>query len=229
MLARALGTRGKVREESDAAKRERGAFVRDPITWTAYGLVGYFAFTMTVLGPIIPFLREEQGLGYAAASLHFSAFALGGVLVGLLGDRVLVRWGRRAALWGGAAGMASGALLLTLGPGAWATVPATLVMGTCGALLLVASEALLSDRHGGWSAVALSESNVAASACAISAPLLVGAFAASGLGWRPALVAPVAALALLAALSFSRSAGPPERDVAGKGGAPPEPRALPPR
>jgi predicted MFS family arabinose efflux permease len=102
-------------------------------------------------------------------------------------------------------------------------------MGVCGALLLVASEALLSDRHGEWSAVALSESNVAASACAISAPLLVGAFAASGLGWRPALVAPVAALALLAALSFSRSPGPPERDVAGEGGAPPGPRALPPR
>ena len=218
-----------MREESGADKRERGAFVRDPITWTAYGLVGYFAFTMTVLGPIMPFLREEQGLGYAAASLHFSAFALGGVLVGLLGDRVLVRWGRREALWGGAAGMALGALLLVLSPGVWATVPAALAMGVCGAMLLVASEALLSDRHGGWSAVALSESNVAASACAISAPLLVGVFAASGLGWRPALVAPVAALALLAALTFYRSQGPPERDVAGEGGAPPGPRALTPR
>ena len=230
MLARARATRGKVREEPKANKGMRGGFARDPITWTAYGLVGYFAFTMTVLGPIMPFLREEQGLGYAAASLHFSAFALGGVLVGLLGDRVLVRWGRREALWGGAAGMALGALLLVLGPGAWATVPAALVMGTCGALLLVASEALLSDRHGEWSAVALSESNVAASACAISAPLLVGAFAASGLGWRPALVAPVAALALLAALTFFRSSGPPERDVAGEGAATGTgPRALPPR
>jgi fucose permease len=219
-----------MREEPGADKRERGAFVRDPITWTAYGLVGYFAFTETVLGPIMPFLREEQGLGYAAASLHFSAFALGGVLVGLLGDRVLVRWGRWEALWGGAAGMALGALLLVLSPGAWATVPAALAMGVCGALLLVASEALLSDRHGGWSAVALSESNVAASACAISAPLLVGAFAASGLGWRPALVAPVAALALLAALSFSRPQGLPERDVAGEAcGEPPGTRALPPR
>ena len=229
MLARVRATRGKVREEPMSVKRERGAFVRDPITWTAYGLVGYFAFTMTVLGPIMPFLREEQGLGYAAASLHFSAFALGGVLVGLLGDRVLVRWGRREALWGGAAGMALGALLLVLSPGVWATVPAALSMGVCGALLLVASEALLSDKHGPWSAVALSESNVAASACAISAPLLVGAFAASGFGWRPALVAPVGALALLAALSFFRSAGPPERDVAGEGGAPTGLRALPPR
>lgn len=216
-----------MRQKPGADKQDRGAFVRDPITWTAYGLVGYFAFTETVLGPIMPFLREEQGLGYAAASLHFSAFALGGVLVGLRGDRVLVRWGRREALWGGGAGMAAGALLLVLSPGAWATVPAALAMGVCGALLLIASEALLSDRHGQWSAVALSESNVAASACAISAPLLVGAFTALGLGWRPALVAPVAALALLAALSFFLSPGPLERDVVA--GADAGTRALPHR
>jgi len=203
-----------VREEPKANKGKQGGFVRDPITWTTYGLVGYFAFTETVLGPIMPFLRKEQGLGYAAAGLHFSAFALGGLLVGVLGDRVLRRWGRWTGIWGGAAGMALGVLLLVLSPGAWATVPATFAMGSCGALLLVASEALLSDRHGEWSAVALSESNVAASACAIAAPLLVGAFAASGLGWRAALGAPVAALALLAALSFSRSRARPERTTA---------------
>ena len=105
-----------------------------------------------------------------------------------------------------------------------------MVIGFCGALLLVASEALLSDRHGEWSAVALSESNVAASACAISAPLLVGAFAAAGLGWRAALAAPVAALILLAVLSFSRSRARPERGaLPGDGDARPGSRTLPPR
>jgi fucose permease len=52
--------------------------------------------------------------------------------------------------------------------------------------------------------VALTESNVTASACAISAPLLVGASAASGLGWRAALLFPAVALMLLAARFFSR-------------------------
>ena len=112
-----------MREEPKANKRERDGFVRDPITWATYGLVGYFAFTETVLGPIMPFLREEQGLGYAAAGLHFSAFALGGLLVGVLGDRLLGLWGRWAGLWGGASGIAFGALLLILSPGAWATTP----------------------------------------------------------------------------------------------------------
>ena len=53
-----------------------------------YGLVGYFAFMETVLGPIMPFLRTELDLDYTTASLHFSAFALGAVLLGLFGDKL---------------------------------------------------------------------------------------------------------------------------------------------
>src|SRR5215210_1000275 len=170
-----------------------------------YGLVGFFAFMETVLGPIMPFLRRELDLGYSAASLHFSAFALGAVLLGFFGDRLVGRWGRRAALWSGAFGVAAGALVLVSSPSVAGTVPATFAMGICGALLLVTSQAVLSDRHGEWRSVALTESNITASACAISAPLLVGASAASGLGWRAALLLPVVALVLLAARFFSRS------------------------
>ena len=194
----------------------RGGFVRDPATWMTYGLVGYFAFMETVLGPIMPFLRTELGLGYTTASLHFSAFALGAVLLGLFGDKILGRFGRRAALWGGAFGITAGAVLLISVPSAFGTVPATFAMGLCGALLLVTSQALLSDRHGEWRSVAVTESNVAASACSISAPLLVGASAASGLGWRAALVLPVAALLLLATASFLRPPDLPQR-AAGDG------------
>jgi fucose permease len=189
-------------------KQTRGGaqagFARDSATWMTYGLVGFFAFMETVLGPIMPFLRRELDLGYAAASLHFSAFALGAALLGFFGDRIVGRWGRRASLWGGAFGMAAGALLLISSPIAWGTVPATFAMGICGALLIVTSQAVLSDRHGEYSTVALTESNVTASACAIVAPLLVGASAATGLGWRVALVLPAVALVLLAARFFSR-------------------------
>jgi fucose permease len=71
-------------------------------------------------------------------------------------------------------------------------------MGTFGGLLLITTQAILADKHREWSAVAITESNVAASACAILASLGVGAFAALGLGWRVALIPPVAALMLLA-------------------------------
>jgi fucose permease len=179
-----------------------------------YGLVGYFAFMETVLGPIMPFLRTELHLDYTTASLHFSAFALGSVLLGLFGDRVVGRIGRRAALWGGAFGMAAGAVILISSPSAFGTIPAAFAMGLLGALLLIASQALLSDTHGEYSAVAVTESNVTASACAIAAPLLVGAFATSGLGWRAALAVPAAALVLLTSVFFFRTTDLPRGTLA---------------
>jgi MFS transporter, DHA1 family, inner membrane transport protein len=193
----------------------------------SYGLVGYFAFMETVLGPIMPFLRRELDLGYTAASLHFSAFALGAVLLGFFGDRVVGLWGRRAALWGGAAGMAAGAVLLISSPSVFGTVPAAFIMGICGAQVLVTTQALLSDRHGEWSAVALTESNVTASACAISAPLLVGASTALGLGWRAALALPALALVLLAAGFITRPPDIPTHSA--DDDAPTSDRTLPPR
>ena len=188
-------------------------FARDPATWMTYGLVGYFAFMETVLGPIMPFLRTELDIGYTTASLHFSAFALGAVLLGLFGDRVAGRWGRLASLWGGAFGMSAGAVVLVSGPSPWGTIPAAFAMGLCGALVLVTSQALLSDRHGEYGAVAVTESNVTASACAIAAPLLVGASTAAGLGWRAALAVPAAALLLLAAVSFLKPPDIPQETV----------------
>jgi fucose permease len=208
-----------------AHSHAQAGFARDPATWMTYGLVGYFAFMETVLGPIMPFLRRELDLSYTAASLHFSAFAFGAVLLGFFGDRVVGRWGRRAAMWGGAAGMAAGAVLLISSPSVFGTVPAAFAMGLCGAQVLVTSQAVLSDRHGEWSAVALTESNVTASACAIAAPLLVGASAASGFGWRAALALPAVALMLLAAGFFSRPLDPPRNTT---DDAPANGRTLPP-
>ena len=178
--------------------RRQERFVRHPLTWMTYTLVGYFAYLETVLGPLMPFLRAERGFSYTVASLHFSAFAFGAVPVGFLGDRVAGRWGRRTSLWGGGAGMAAGALLLAASPITPGTVLGALLMGTSGGLLLITTQAVLADKYGEWSAVAITESNVAASACAMLASLAVGAFAASGLGWRVALILPVAALILLA-------------------------------
>ena len=189
------------------ASRPQERFVRHPLTWATYALVGYFAYLETVLGPLMPFLRAEHDFSYTVASLHFSAFALGGMLVGFFGDRVTGRWGRRASLWGGGAGMAAGALLLAVSPATPGTILGALLMGIFGALLLITTQAILADKYGEWSAVAITESNVSASACAILASLAVGAFAALGLGWRAALVPPVAVLVLLAARFLAEPLG----------------------
>jgi MFS family permease len=209
-----------------ATSRPQERFVRHPLAWATYGLVGYFAYLETVLGPLMPFLRAEQGFSYTVASLHFSAFALGAVPVGFFGDRVAGRWGRRASLWGGGAGMAAGALLLGASPVTPGTVLGAFVMGTCGGLLLITTQAILADKYGEWSAVAITESNVAASACAILASLAVGVFAALGLGWRVALILPVAALVLLAVRFLDEPLG---RARASESASDKAPSALPVR
>lgn len=137
-------------------------------------------------------------MSYTTASLHFSAFAAGLLPAGLLGDRVTRILGRRRMVWGGGAAMGAGAVLLVAGLHPVVTLLGTLSMGLFGGLLLMNLQATLSDAHGEGRAVAISESNVVASLVAISAPLAIGAFERSGiLGWRGAVLAAVAALALI--------------------------------
>lgn len=184
------------------------AFARVPATWLAYLLTGYFVYMQASLGPVVPFLREELGLDYGVAGLHFGTFALGVVLTGALADRPVRLLGRRVALWSGAFGMAMGATVLAAGGSATATLSGVLLMGLWGSLLLMTAQATLSDLHGENRAVALTEANVAAATGAILAPVAIAAFAAANfLGWRGALVAAVVTLAA-GALLFLRTPVP---------------------
>jgi fucose permease len=168
-------------------------FLRDNFTWLAYFMLAYYSYLQATLGPLMTFLRDELKLNYTLASYHFSAFAVGMILAGVLGDRMSRQWGRGLTFWGGGAGMALGALLLILGQTSWVTIAASLVMGTIGSFLLVTIQAALADKHGANRAIALTESNIAASFSATLAPLLVGGLASVALGWRMALLLMVVA------------------------------------
>ena len=163
-------------------------FARDRFTWLAYLMLAYFAYQQATLGPLMPFLRDELRLSYTVGGLHLSAFALGMVLAGLMGDALVRRWGRRRVFWGGGAGMAAGSLLFVAGHHPALTIPSALLMGAPGTLLMIMVQAALSDRHGARRAVALTESNVGASLAAGLAPLLVGSLQRTGIGWRGALI-----------------------------------------
>src|SRR5688572_12438450 len=128
--------------------RPTDIFIRDRFTWVAYLLLGYFAYLQSLLGPIMPFLREELKMTYVEGSLHVSASAVGMVIIGLIGDRLIRRTGFRLALWGGAVGMAVGAIGLTLGKHIALTIAATAGMGILGTVLLIAQQASISHHHG---------------------------------------------------------------------------------
>jgi MFS family permease len=182
-------------------------FTRVRLTWVAYWMLGYFAFLEAVLGPLMPFIQSDVRLSYLLASLHFSAFALGAVVMGATADRLTRWWGRRVSFWGGGLGMAVGALLVALSPVVVGTIAGAFLMGLLGGLLLITIQAVLADYYGHWTSVALTEANVVASAFAFLAPVLVGLVTGAGLSWRLSLF-PVIAFFLVVGLLYRRESFP---------------------
>jgi fucose permease len=182
-------------------------FNRDRFTWLAYLLLAFYGYFLNVLGPITPFLKDELQLSYTVSSLHFTAFAVGILIVGLLGHLLIARLGRWRSLWLGALGMSAGVILLVLGRSAPFTIGASFLMGLVGSLILAIIPSALSDRHGERRAVALSEANVIASLVASVAPLMVGWFAVTAGGWRLSLVI-MACMPLLLRLALQRAKPP---------------------
>jgi len=164
-------------------------FHRDRFTWLAYLSLAFYGYFLNVLGPITPFLKEELRLTYTVSSFHFTAFAVGILLIGLGGHLVIQRLGRQRSLWLGIFGMSVSTLFLLMGKNPVITVGASFLMGLVGSLILAIVPAALSDQHGERKAIALTEANVIASLFATSAPLLVGWLSAS-IGWRWALGMP---------------------------------------
>lgn len=149
-------------------------FHRDAFTWLNYFSLTFYGFFLNVLGPITPFLKDELNLSYTVSSLHFTAFAMGILLIGLGGHIVIQRLGRVRSLWIGMLGISLGILMLLTGRSPIITIAASFLMGLVGSLILAIVPAALSDRHGELRAVALSEANVIASLFATAAPIMVG-------------------------------------------------------
>src|SRR3954449_629041 len=138
-------------------------FRRDRLTWTAYVVLAWFAYLQAAPGLVIAHLRDELDLSYSTGGLHVAAFAAGSMLAGLISTRLERLLGRRVLFWSAAALMGAGAIGLTAGRVAGATVGSVLVMGFGGGVLLVTIQAALAEHHGEGRAIALAEANVAAS------------------------------------------------------------------
>ena len=203
-------------------------YQRDRFTWLAYAQLAYYAYMQATLGPLMPFLRAELAFSYTVAGLHLSAFAIGMVLSGLIGDRFAGRWGRHAVLWGGALGMAAGGISLGLSNQVIFTITSTFVMGWLGTLVLVLVQSTLSDRHGDRRAIALTESNLAASIAAGLAPVFVGLFQRLGLGWQGALFLGAVSCVAMMLIFFREPLPQPVAETANNLAGPTPSKQLPP-
>ena len=193
-------------------------FRRDRLTWLAYAMLAWFAYLQASPGLVVPYLRDELGLGYTASGLHVAAYAGGSMVAGVVSARLERSVGRRTLFWAAAVVMGVGVVGLTAGGSAPVTIGSVLVMGVGGGLLLGTIQAALADRHGEQRATALGEANLAASLAYVA---LIGALsltAAAGLGWRVALLAtlPILVVAWFAHRRVAIDAPPSSAVVTGR-------------
>jgi fucose permease len=197
------------------------AYHRSQQTWLLYLVYAVYGYVLNGLGPLTPFLKSELNLSYTVASLHFSAFATGMILAGLGGHLLVARFGRKRVLWFALFGMSLGELVVAGGRAAWMTVGASLLMGTIGSLLASVVPSGLADEHGDNRAVALAEQNLIAAIGSAAAPLAIGWFSYTILGWRFALGVPLLCALVLwlslrcTSLAESAPAGPHEGSATG--------------
>ena len=110
--------------------------IRTPLTWYAYLLSGFFTFIISLQGNIMPFLRDELGLNYAAVSLHPSALAAGMMATGLFTERVVAAIGRGWTCLIGVAGCIAGLLVICIARNAASRIAGCSLVGLTAAMLL---------------------------------------------------------------------------------------------
>lgn len=181
----------------------KSAFIRSPFTWLAYFMLAYFAYVQASFSPIMPHLRAEMDMSYTLGGLHVSLFAVGMIIAGLTGDRVATRIGRHNLFWLSGAGMALGSTLFIVAQNPAMTLTASFIMSMPGSYLLVMVQAGLSDHHGNQRAIALTESNISASAAVALMPFFVGIGIVIGVGWRLVLIVPIFAWLIARLIAYS--------------------------
>jgi MFS family permease len=172
-------------------------FHRDASTVLGYAGITCFAFWVYAFGPALALLREELQFSYTMLGVYTAAWSGGTVLTGFVFPLAARRLPRAVLLWLSALLAAGGAGMFGLGSGVAATLAGSGVLGLGGTMLLTSLQAILSDRHGRRRDRALTEANIGAAACAVLAPLALGALATSAVGWRAAFALPVLALGAL--------------------------------
>jgi MFS family permease len=168
---------------------------RDAPTLLCYGALAGYSYWLYAYGPALALLRSELHFSYTLLGVYSALWSAGAALAGVSFAPVARRLPRAPLLWSSMAGAAAGIALFTATRTVALTMTGAVITGFAGTVLLTCIQAILSDRHGERRDQALVEASVGAAGCAVLAPLLLGLFQATPLGWRAALALPVLLLA----------------------------------
>ncbi|MEV6287567.1 MFS transporter [Kribbella sp. NPDC051770] len=160
-------------------------------------------FLLAGLGASIAVLARDLGKSTDQLAILSSAFAVGLLIVAVIGPLLLRSFHIGTVLRAGSLLCAVGAAALALAHGFAVAVAGGLLIGVGGALLVLVAPLLL---HGPTAAARLTRVNAVSSATGILAPLAIGGVDALGATGRIALLAAVPPLLVLAALAGSGDA-----------------------
>ena len=175
-----------------------GRLTRTPETWLAYLAICIYVFVLCGIGPSIPFLEDDLRLNHSQAVLHWTVFSAGATAAGLYAHRLSARFGRRGVIWLGLVGSTTGGVLMAMGSTLAVTLTGVALAGLTGGVSGIIVNAVLADSHEGAARDAtMLEAHVLGGTSAMLAPLALGAFALSPVGWHGASLIPVVALGAL--------------------------------
>lgn len=172
-------------------------FVRNRLVWTYYLMIGSVGFLLSALGPLMPFLRSELSLDYRTCTFHFGAYALGNVMAGFLGDRLIKTLGRSKTIWGAVVGTGLGITIFTLSRQAPFTIYGAWQIGLSASLVYITVSTVIADYLGESRATAVAEAEMIAMLAASTAPFAISNSVRCGLGWRSVLITLIPILLML--------------------------------
>ena len=170
----------------------RGDEIRIGIALSAMG------FVLSGLGACVAILARDLDEPTSRLALLSSGFAVGLMVVAVVGPRMLKLWPMPTVLGLGSVVCAAGAVLIAVSPVYAVAIAGGLLVGLGGALLVLVAPLML---NGPTAAARLSRVNAVASGTGILAPLAIGTLDGLGPSGRYAMLAAAPPLLLLAVLT----------------------------
>lgn len=180
---------------------------RGRLTWALFLVGASGSYLLNGMGAILAPIQEELGASRAEVGVYPTLFAVGMLLVALLGARVIARLDRPVALVLAIGGAVVGAWLLAV-PDRDIALAGSFVMGGAAALIITLMPVIVGTLHPHRTTAIFGELQAVNSGASVVAPFVVGAALGLGLGWRPAYLLPtlllIAVVPLLAGVPRAR-------------------------
>jgi MFS family permease len=166
---------------------------RGRLTWALFVVGASGSYLLNGMGAILASLQGELGMSRAEVGVYPTIFAVGLLVVGSLGDRLIARVDRPAAYLLAVVGAVAGAWLIVI-PDRAAALLGAAVMGASAALMITLTPVIIATLHPRRITGIFGELQAANSAASVVAPFVVGVALGAGVGWRPAYLLPTVLL-----------------------------------